>query len=377
MGSDGAARRGAAAVDIAPLAIPEHIPHVDQLPCLQGVRRRHAVRAVWISRRYRNSGSPSDTPTRAKTGPLLDCARINATRDPTVESLRTTSNAPTSVRSEWLTRPHARNPRCAPPSPASSATSSSGSTSRSTATSRPTSASSSSRRRSDRAAAARVRDVRARLRRAADRQPRARRRRRSHRPARAADAVDRADGRRHARRSACCRRYAQIGVAAPVLLVLMRIIQGFSLGGEFTGSMVYTTELASPLMRGLVSSSTAAGTTLGFILGSGTRVARQPLARHRQASTPGAGASRSSAASCSCVAGWLLRRGIHESEQGLKAAQSAPPILRVAARRLETDRADVRHRRDDERGVLPDVHVRVERRKALPGSGDVSRRSSS
>ena len=43
---------------------------------------------------------------------------------------------------------------------------------------------------------------------------------------------------------------------------------GFSLGGEFTGSMVYTTELASPLMRGLVSSSTAAGTTLGFILGS-------------------------------------------------------------------------------------------------------------
>src|ERR1044071_1365293 len=64
--------------------------------------------------------------------------------------------------------------------------------------------------------------------------------------------------------------YASVGLAAPVLLMLMRVIQGFSLGGEFTGSMVYTTELASPLMRGLVSSSTAAGTTLGFILGSGT-----------------------------------------------------------------------------------------------------------
>src|SRR5215475_4507727 len=62
--------------------------------------------------------------------------------------------------------------------------------------------------------------------------------------------------------------YNQIGVAAPLLLVLMRLIQGFSLGGEFTGSMVYTTELASPLMRGLISSSTAAGTTIGFILGS-------------------------------------------------------------------------------------------------------------
>ena len=64
--------------------------------------------------------------------------------------------------------------------------------------------------------------------------------------------------------------YAQIGVAAPLLLMLMRLIQGFSLGGEFTGSMVYTTEQSSPLMRGLVSSSTAAGTTIGFILGSGT-----------------------------------------------------------------------------------------------------------
>src|SRR5262245_38520132 len=64
--------------------------------------------------------------------------------------------------------------------------------------------------------------------------------------------------------------YKQIGIIAPILLMLMRVIQGFSLGGEFTGSMVYTTEASSPLMRGLVSSSTAAGTTLGFIMGSGT-----------------------------------------------------------------------------------------------------------
>ena len=57
--------------------------------------------------------------------------------------------------------------------------------------------------------------------------------------------------------------YAQIGVAAPVLLVTMRLIQGFSVGGEFTGSMVYTTEASSPLIRGLVSSSTAVGVTIG------------------------------------------------------------------------------------------------------------------
>src|SRR6185436_10107883 len=61
--------------------------------------------------------------------------------------------------------------------------------------------------------------------------------------------------------------YAQIGITAPIVLLALRIVQGFSLGSEFTGSMVYTTELASPMMRGLVSSSTAAGTTIGFILG--------------------------------------------------------------------------------------------------------------
>jgi len=61
---------------------------------------------------------------------------------------------------------------------------------------------------------------------------------------------------------------ATIGAAAPALLVLMRLIQGFSLGGEFTGSMVYTTESSGPRTRGLLSSSTAAGCTLGFILGS-------------------------------------------------------------------------------------------------------------
>ena len=44
--------------------------------------------------------------------------------------------------------------------------------------------------------------------------------------------------------------YQQVGVAAPILLIAMRVVQGFSLGGEFTGSMVYTTEQASPMMRG-------------------------------------------------------------------------------------------------------------------------------
>ena len=119
--------------------------------------------------------------------------------------------------------------------------------------------------------------------------------------------------------------YAQVGVIAPVLLVLMRLVQGFSLGGEFTGSMVYTTELASPLMRGLVSSSTAAGTTLGFFLGSGTSAL---LGRWLSEADKLSWGWRVPfiASVLLCVAGWLLRRGLHESEEGEKAAAARPPL---------------------------------------------------
>jgi MHS family proline/betaine transporter-like MFS transporter len=119
--------------------------------------------------------------------------------------------------------------------------------------------------------------------------------------------------------------YAQVGVLAPVLLVLLRLIQGFSLGGEFTGSMVYTTELASPWTRGLVSSSTAAGTTLGFILGSGTAAL---LGRVLSAQERLAWGWRVPfiASVLLCLGGWLLRRGLRESEEGEKAAAVRPPL---------------------------------------------------
>ena len=120
--------------------------------------------------------------------------------------------------------------------------------------------------------------------------------------------------------------YDKIGVAAPVLLIVLRLVQGFSLGGEFTGSMVYTTELSSPAMRGLVSSSTAAGTTLGFILGSGSALLVIELLSEAEAMKWGWRIPFIASVSF-CIAGWLLRKGIHEPEQGQKAAQLRAPIL--------------------------------------------------
>jgi MHS family proline/betaine transporter-like MFS transporter len=62
--------------------------------------------------------------------------------------------------------------------------------------------------------------------------------------------------------------HQQIGISAGLLLVLLRMVQGFSVGGEFTGSITYATEAAASGHAGLVSSLATAGGLLGFSLGS-------------------------------------------------------------------------------------------------------------
>src|SRR3546814_16346851 len=45
--------------------------------------------------------------------------------------------------------------------------------------------------------------------------------------------------------------YASIGVAAPILLVVLRLIQGLALGGEYGGAATYVAEPAPDGKRGL------------------------------------------------------------------------------------------------------------------------------
>ena len=57
--------------------------------------------------------------------------------------------------------------------------------------------------------------------------------------------------------------YNAIGIAAPALLVLGRVVQGFSLGGEYASSATYLSEVAPPGRRGLYSSLLFATLSLG------------------------------------------------------------------------------------------------------------------
>ncbi|MFE2443871.1 MFS transporter [Streptomyces melanosporofaciens] len=63
--------------------------------------------------------------------------------------------------------------------------------------------------------------------------------------------------------------HAQIGVAAPVLLTLLRFVQGFAAGGEKTGALIILFENAPPKWRGLLTSLPAIGTGTGTLLSTG------------------------------------------------------------------------------------------------------------
>jgi MHS family proline/betaine transporter-like MFS transporter len=62
--------------------------------------------------------------------------------------------------------------------------------------------------------------------------------------------------------------HATLGVAAPILLTVLRMIQGLSVGGEATVSMIFLIERAPPGRRGLVGSMASLAANGGFLMGS-------------------------------------------------------------------------------------------------------------
>lgn len=62
--------------------------------------------------------------------------------------------------------------------------------------------------------------------------------------------------------------YSAIGILAPILLLILRMIQGLSCGGEFTGSIIFLGEHAPNHQRGFYSSLAWIGSLTGTLLGS-------------------------------------------------------------------------------------------------------------
>src|SRR3954464_14956164 len=69
--------------------------------------------------------------------------------------------------------------------------------------------------------------------------------------------------------TACIPSRASIGLAAPILLFALRCVMGFSVGGEYTGILVYLLESAKRKHRGYATAWAAANSEIGTLLSVG------------------------------------------------------------------------------------------------------------
>ena len=67
----------------------------------------------------------------------------------------------------------------------------------------------------------------------------------------------------------CLPTYASIGIWAPILLLLMRLLQGFGAGAEYGGAVILAVEFAPPGRRGLYGGFAPMGVTVGNLLAAG------------------------------------------------------------------------------------------------------------
>ena len=64
-----------------------------------------------------------------------------------------------------------------------------------------------------------------------------------------------------------------IGIAAPILLVILRVLQGIAVGGEWSGSVLLSMEWGKQRRRGLMGSWPQIGVPIGLLLGTGAMTA--------------------------------------------------------------------------------------------------------
>lgn len=114
--------------------------------------------------------------------------------------------------------------------------------------------------------------------------------------------------------------YEQIGWIAPLLLTLIRLAQGLSLGGEFTGSMIFVVEHAQKENRGLYGSWVVFSLLLGILVGSAIATSICYFLSSEQVLDWGWRIPFLLSVAGGFV-GTIMRRTVHEPEQFAKAKE--------------------------------------------------------
>jgi MHS family alpha-ketoglutarate permease-like MFS transporter len=122
--------------------------------------------------------------------------------------------------------------------------------------------------------------------------------------------------------------YAEIGIAAPIILVLARLLQGLSVGGEYATSATYLSEVATPGKRGFYSSFQYVTLIAGQLTALGLQIVLQQVLTEEQLNSWGWRIAFAIGALGAVVA-MYLRRTMDEStsfeaEQAGQAAGQRP-----------------------------------------------------
>lgn len=116
--------------------------------------------------------------------------------------------------------------------------------------------------------------------------------------------------------------YASIGLAAPVILLLARLLQGLSVGGEYATSATYLSEVASAGRRGFYSSFQYVTLVAGQLIALGVQIVLQQFLTSAQLYAWGWRIPFLIGAASALIVMWL-RRGMDESESFRSESASA------------------------------------------------------
>src|SRR4051812_11495482 len=116
--------------------------------------------------------------------------------------------------------------------------------------------------------------------------------------------------------------YNSIGIAAPILLLLARLIQGLSVGGEYSTSATYLSEVATPGKRGFYSSFQYVTLYGGQLLALGLQLLLQSVLTEAQLTSWGWRIAFVVGAFAAVIV-MFLRRGMDESESFTKASAAS------------------------------------------------------
>lgn len=117
--------------------------------------------------------------------------------------------------------------------------------------------------------------------------------------------------------------YRQIGLAAPLLLLVARIAQGLSTGGEFATNSAYLAELAPPGRRGLYSSTSYISDILGTMVAVAVSLVLRSALDERQLASWGWRVPFLLGAAIGIIT-FFIRRSLAETEAFTRAAETAP-----------------------------------------------------